>query len=284
MPVTLCHLQVISEYCVKILLKVFFVSGIFWFIDLVFVKNRVKVEGEIMNNRILIVEDDHYISEMIKDTLVKNGFAVSTVFDGEEALRIVEVQTFDLILLDIMIPKIDGIECLKIIRTKSMIPILIMSAKGEDVDKALGLGFGADDYIAKPFSMIELVARVKAILRREKHYMGLTNQVNNSSHQDETIQLGDLVIDMKNYCVKKCGHDVKLTLKEFNILKLFVKKPNQVFTKAQVYNVVWQDEYYGDENVINVHIRRLREKIEDDPSNPKYIKTLWGIGYKLGEV
>ena len=237
-----------------------------------------------MNNRILIVEDDHYISEMIRDTLVKNGFAVSTVFDGEEALRIVEVQTFDLILLDIMIPEIDGIECLKIIRTKSMIPILIMSAKGEDVDKALGLGFGADDYIAKPFSMIELVARVKAILRREKHYMGLTNQVNNSSHQDETIQLGDLVIDMKNYCVKKCGHDVKLTLKEFNILKLFVQKPNQVFTKAQVYNVVWQDEYYGDENVINVHIRRLREKIEDDPSNPKYIKTLWGIGYKLGEV
>ena len=237
-----------------------------------------------MNNRILIVEDDHYISEMIRDTLVKNGFAVSAVFDGEEALRIVEVQNFDLILLDIMIPKIDGMECLKIIRTKSMIPILIMSAKGEDVDKALGLGFGADDYIAKPFSMIELVARVKAILRREKHYMGLTNQVNNSSHQDETIQLGDLVIDMKNYCVKKCGHDVKLTLKEFNILKLFVQKPNQVFTKAQVYNVVWQDEYYGDENVINVHIRRLREKIEDDPSNPKYIKTLWGIGYKLGEV
>jgi len=238
-----------------------------------------------MNNRILIVEDDHYISEMIKDTLVKHGFVVSTVFDGDEALQIVEEQNFDLILLDIMIPKIDGIECLKIIRTKSMMPILIMSAKGEDVDKALGLGFGADDYIAKPFSMIELVARVKAILRREKHYLNLTNQVNNPSPapQDDTIQLGDLVIDMKNYSVKKCGHDVKLTLKEFNILKLFVKKPNQVFTKEQVYNLVWQDEYYGDENVINVHIRRLREKIEDNPSNPKYIKTLWGIGYKLGE-
>lgn len=117
-----------------------------------------------MNNRILIVEDDHYISEMIRDTLVKHGFAISTVFDGEEALKIVELQNFNLILLDIMIPKIDGMDCLKIIRTKSMIPILIMSAKGEDVDKALGLGFGADDYIAKPFSMIELVARVKAII------------------------------------------------------------------------------------------------------------------------
>ncbi|WP_129690274.1 response regulator transcription factor [Gottfriedia acidiceleris] len=236
-----------------------------------------------MNNRILIVEDDHYISEMIKDTLVKHGYAVSTVFDGEEALQIVEVQNFDLILLDIMIPKIDGMECLKIIRTKSMIPILIMSAKGEDVDKALGLGFGADDYIAKPFSMIELVARVKAILRREKHYLDLTNQVVNPTYQEETIQLGDLIIDMKNYSVKKCGHDVKLTLKEFNILKLFITRPNQVFTKAQVYSLVWQEEYYGDENVINVHIRRLREKIEDNPSNPKYLKTLWGIGYKLGE-
>lgn len=236
-----------------------------------------------MNNRILIVEDDHYISEMIKDTLVKHGYAVSTVFDGEEALQIVEVQNFDLILLDIMIPKIDGMECLKIIRTKSMIPILIMSAKGEDVDKALGLGFGADDYIAKPFSMIELVARVKAILRREKHYMDLTNQVVNPTYQEETIKLGDLIIDMKNYSVKKCGHDVKLTLKEFNILKLFITRPNQVFTKAQVYSLVWQEEYYGDENVINVHIRRLREKIEDNPSNPKYLKTLWGIGYKLGE-
>ena len=237
-----------------------------------------------MNNRILIVEDDHYISEMIRDTLVKHGFAISTVFDGEEALKIVESQNFNLILLDIMIPKIDGMECLKIIRTKSMIPILIMSAKGEDVDKALGLGFGADDYIAKPFSMIELVARVKAILRRESHYMDLNNQLVKPSDQDETIQLGDLIIDMNNYSIKKCGHDLKLTLKEFNILKLFITNPNQVFTKAQIYNLVWQDEYYGDENVINVHIRRLREKIEDTPSNPKYIKTLWGIGYKWGGV
>ncbi|MFE4077253.1 response regulator transcription factor [Peribacillus sp. YIM B13477] len=236
-----------------------------------------------MENRILIVEDDHYISEMIKDTLVKHGFAVFTVFDGEEALQIVESQNFDIILLDIMIPKIDGMECLKIIRNKSMIPILIMSAKGEDVDKALGLGFGADDYIAKPFSMIELVARVKAILRREKHYLALNNQVINNPYQDETIKLGDLVIDMKNYSVKKNGQDLKLTSKEFNILKIFITRPNQVFTKAQVYNLVWQDEYYGDENVINVHIRRLREKIEENPSNPEYIKTLWGIGYKLGE-
>ena len=236
-----------------------------------------------MNNQILIVEDDYDISEMLKDTLLDHGFTVFTAFDGEEALQIVEVQNFDLILLDIMIPKIDGIECLKIIRTKSMTPVLIMSAKGEDVDKALGLGFGADDYIAKPFSMIELVARVKAILRRERHYMELSNQVTNSTHESDTIQLGDLVIDMKNYSVKKYGNDVKLTLKEFNILKLFIKKPNQVFTKAQIYNLVWQDEYYGDENVINVHIRRLREKLEDNPSDPKYITTLWGIGYKLGE-
>ncbi len=233
-----------------------------------------------MNNRILIVEDDHDISEMIGNTLIKEGFAVSAVFDGEEALKIVESQDFDLILLDIMIPKIDGLECLKRIRSKSMIPILIMSAKGEDIDKVLGLGFGADDYMAKPFSIIELVARVKAILRREKHYLA---QAVKPSHKEETIQSGDLIINMKNYAVKKFGYDVKLTLKEFNLLKLFITKPNQVFTKEQVYNLVWQEPYYGDENVINVHIRRLREKIEDNPSNPKYIKTIWGIGYKWGE-
>lgn len=236
-----------------------------------------------MASQILIVEDDYDISNMIKEVLEKNRFSVTTVFDGEEALTMFDSNKFDLILLDLMIPKIDGIECLKAIRMKSMIPILIMSAKGEDVDKALGLGFGADDYISKPFSLIELVARVQAMIRREHHYLNLARTKETENTGEDIICIGDLIVNLKNYSVKKFDQDLKLTLKEFNLIKLFCTKPNQVFTKAQIYNLVWQEEYYGDENVINVHMRRLREKIEDNPSKPKYIKTIWGIGYKLGE-
>lgn len=150
----------------------------------------------------------------------------------------------------------------------------MMSAKDTDVDKAIGLGLGADDYICKPFSMIELAARVKAAIRRSTKYSAV-------ELKDETIQIGDLIIDPINFTVEKKGRQLKLTLKEFEILKLFVKNQNRVFTKAQIYTLVWNEEYYGDDNVINVHMRRLREKIETDPSNPEYIKTLWGIGYKL---
>lgn len=245
-------------------------------------KKYIRWGWYFLNNNILIVEDDHYISNMINETLTKQGYNVTAVFDGEEALKVSDSHNFVLIILDLMLPKIDGMECLKIIRTKSMVPILIMSAKGEDVDKALGLGFGADDYISKPFSIIELVARVNAIIRRQAHYTKVSDLNNDSSN--EIITIGDLTVDMNNFSVKKNNVDLKLTLKEFSILKLFISKPNQVFTKAQVYSLVWQDDYYGDENIINVHIRRLREKIEDEPSKPKYIKTLWGIGYKLGEV
>ena len=236
-----------------------------------------------MVNSILIVEDDYDISNMIKEILESHGYSVTVVFDGEEALQIFDSKKFDLILLDIMIPKIDGVECLKAIRMKSMIPILMMSARGEDIDKALGLGFGADDYMSKPFSLIELVARVKAMIRRENHYLRLSHRKETENAGEDIISIGDLMVDLKNYSVKKFDQDVKLTLKEFHIIKLFCTKPNQVFTKAQIYNLVWQEEYYGDEKGINVHMRRLREKIEDDPSKPKYIVTIWGIGYKLGE-
>ena len=164
---------------------------------------------------------------------------------------------------------------MKIIREKSSIPIVIMSAKDQDIDKALGLGLGADDYISKPFSMIELLARVKAAIRRATKY---------SSHQEKAeniIHIGDLTIDITNFSVTKKKEQIKLTSKEFEILKLFATNRNRVFTKEQIYHFVWNEEYYGDENIINVHMRRLREKIEEDPSKPQYIKTLWGIGYKL---
>ncbi|MEV5110086.1 MULTISPECIES: response regulator transcription factor [Bacillus] len=227
-----------------------------------------------MSHHILLVEDDISIQEMVETYLVKEGFQVTIASDGQEGVNTYLKGSFDLIILDIMMPKLDGLEVVRIIREKSAIPILMMSAKDTDVDKAVGLGLGADDYICKPFSMIELAARVKAGIRRSTKYSAVESK-------DEAIQIGDLIIDPINFTVEKKGRQLKLTLKEFEILKLFVKNQNRVFTKAQIYTLVWNEEYYGDDNVINVHMRRLREKIESDPSNPEYIKTLWGIGYKL---
>ncbi|EOP64688.1 response regulator transcription factor [Bacillus sp. S4] len=227
-----------------------------------------------MSYHILLVEDDISIQEMVETYLVKEGFQVTIASDGEEGVNAFLKGSFDLIILDIMMPKLDGLEVVRIIREKSAVPILMMSAKDTDVDKAIGLGLGADDYICKPFSMIELAARVKAAIRRSTKYSAVESK-------DDAIQIGDLIIDPINFTVEKKGRQLKLTLKEFEILKLFVKNQNRVFTKAQIYTLVWNEEYYGDDNVINVHMRRLREKIETDPSNPEYIKTLWGIGYKL---
>lgn len=234
----------------------------------------VKKGDRNMSHHILLVEDDISIQEMVETYLVKEGFQVTIASDGEEGVNAFLKSSFDLIILDIMMPKLDGLEVVRIIREKSAVPILMMSAKDTDVDKAVGLGLGADDYICKPFSMIELAARVKAAIRRSTKYSAVESK-------DEAIQIGDLTIDPINFTVEKNGKSLKLTLKEFEILKLFVKNQNRVFTKAQIYTLVWNEEYYGDDNVINVHMRRLREKIESDPSNPEYIKTLWGIGYKL---
>lgn len=177
-----------------------------------------------------------------------------------------------------MLPKISGIELLKKIRTTSLIPVLIISAKESDVDKALGLGFGADDYISKPFSNIELTARVHAAIRRATQYLS-------SEYGDEPtiLHYKELSLDLKTFSILVKGQTVNLTSKEFHILKLFMTNQSRVFTKEQIYNCIWKDDYYGNENVINVHIRRLREKIEEHPSNPQYIHTIWGIGYKLGE-
>ena len=228
-----------------------------------------------MPKRILLVEDDDSISEMVERYLRSEGFLVTTVNNGEAAIQQNIMSAYDLIILDIMMPKLDGLEVLRIIREKSAVPILIMSAKDSDVDKALGLGLGADDYLAKPFSLLELSARVKAGIRRATKY---SKELNVS---EDVLIIGDLKIDVINFTVTKGDENLKLTAKEFAILKLFAANQNRVFTKQQIYQLVWNDEYYGDENIINVHMRRLREKIEVEPSNPKYIKTLWGIGYKL---
>lgn len=232
-----------------------------------------------MSNKILVIEDDIAISDMVKNYLTLEGFSVETAFDGQEGISKFSKDKFDMVILDIMMPKLDGIETLKNIREKSLVSVLIMSAKDTDVDKAIGLGFGADDYIAKPFSMIEISARTKAAIRRATKY-----SQGSEKEESKPVSVGNLIIDFDNFSVIKNGQTIQLTSKEFDILKLLVKNPGRVFTKAQIYNLIWNDEYYGDENVINVHMRRLREKIEDNPSKPQYIKTLWGIGYKLGDA
>lgn len=231
-----------------------------------------------MSKQILIVEDDTEINTLLTNHLQQEGFIVFTAFDGEEAKTVFSNKEIDLILLDLMLPKLNGMEFLKIVREKSLVPVLIISAKASDLDKALGLGFGADDYIAKPFSLIEVTARVHAAIRRATQYL---------PSEKETIEKNiyrykDISMDLADFSVWKRNEIISLTSKEFHILKLFLQSPNRVFTKEQIYNLIWEDTYYGDESVINVHIGRLRKKIEDDPSNPNYIKTIWGIGYKLG--
>ncbi|MEK5060063.1 DNA-binding response regulator [Paenibacillus sp. FSL H7-0326] len=234
-----------------------------------------------MEGKLLIIEDDVDISNMVAEYLEKEGYHLTTVHDGDEALRQFERDTFDLVLLDLMLPKLNGLEVLQKIRGKSRVPILILSAKNSEVDKALGLRFGADDYIAKPFSLLELAARVHSSIRRATEYSSTVDLIDEPKTKLLTYE--DLAIDIENYKVLKRNEEVKLTAKEFEILKLFVQNPLRVYTKAQLYQLVWDEAYYGDKNVINVHMRRLREKIEDDPSKPRYIHTLWGIGYRMGE-
>jgi len=230
-----------------------------------------------MKERILIVEDDGDIREMIQ-AFFASDYEFTMAEDGQVGLEKLKEQSFDLVILDVMMPKVNGIEMLRLMRDKYMTPVLMLSAKDTDMDKAVGLGFGADDYLAKPFSMIELQARIKAIIRRTKVYSSPV-----TSGLSGSMTLGNLEINFDAYQVSKEGRDLKLTAKEFEILKLFAQNPTRVYTKAQLYELVWGEEFLGEDNVINVHMRRLREKVEDDPSDPKIIVTLWGIGYKLGE-
>ncbi|MED1467607.1 response regulator transcription factor [Bacillus salipaludis] len=231
-----------------------------------------------MQKTILLVEDDPDISNMVKTYLINENFNVKCVFDGEEAMNAFKDEHYDLVLLDLMLPKLNGMNFLQMVRTRSYIPVIIMSAKDSEVDKALGLGLGADDYITKPFSMVELTARVKAAIRRSTQYI-VTQIERNTS----IIKVHEIELDTENLSATKNGIQINLTSKEWKILCLFFENQKKVFTKEQIYRSVWGDNYYGDENIINVHMSRLREKIENTPSKPVYIKTIWGIGYKLGE-
>ncbi|PKK98290.1 MAG: DNA-binding response regulator [Tenericutes bacterium HGW-Tenericutes-2] len=225
--------------------------------------------------KILIVEDNVLISRSIESKLKEEMFEVKAVFNGEDAVNQFDSIKYDAVLLDLMLPIKSGEEVLKHIRSKGDVPVIIISTKDTDVEKAVNLGLGADDYLAKPFSMLELVARVKAVLRRSQKSM--------EKDVKTKFEVSNIEVNLSNFEVKKKGQVVDLTLKEFEILKLLLTHPEQTFSKQQMYRTVWGEEYYYNDNVINVHIRRLREKIEDDPSSPKIVITMWGFGYKLGD-
>ncbi len=229
------------------------------------------------NMNILLVEDDNEISDMLKSFLATENFNVITASDGETACQKFFADQYSLVLLDLMIPKCSGMEVLRTIRKTSTVPVIILSAKDSDSDKTLGLGLGADDYITKPFSVTEVLARIKANIRRSTQYAASTPE------PDPILTKGSLTLNLNDYSVSKNGELLELTGKEFEILKLFMQNPKKVYTKEQIYSLIWKDTYYGDENAVNVHISRLRSKIEDDPRNPIYIITVWGIGYKLGD-
>jgi two-component system, OmpR family, response regulator VicR len=227
--------------------------------------------------RILVVDDEKEIADLLKDYLGAEGFQVLTASDGEEALKIYREFAPDLAILDIMLPRIDGMELCRMIRNDSPIPIIMLSARKSDMDKILGLGLGADDYVTKPFSPSELAARIKAQLRRYNQLAKLMLQ----EEKTEKINFNGLELDLKGYSVSLNNIKIELSGKEFEVLKLLTLHANQVLTKEQIYNKIWGYDDYGDINTVTVHIRKLREKLEKDPSNPQFIKTVWGVGYKF---
>lgn len=230
--------------------------------------------------KILLVEDDAEISEMLKNYLETENYKVACALDGQQACAMFDGSSYDLVLLDLMIPKVSGMGVMKHIRQSSYVPIIIISAKDSESDKTLGLGLGADDYITKPFSVVEVLARIKAALRRTMQYDSAA--AGTDTEALSVLTAGELTMNLSDYTVKKGEESIDLTAKEFEILKLLMQNPKKVYTKEQLYSLVWNDVYCGDENAVNVHISRLRNKIEEDPRNPKYVLTVWGIGYKLG--
>ncbi|OFD85720.1 response regulator transcription factor [Bacillus mycoides] len=226
--------------------------------------------------RILIADDDKEIRDLLKKYLERELYMVDTAINGEEALCLFNQNNYNLVILDLMMPKVDGIEVCRKLRYTTNIPILMLTAKDHEVDKILGLSIGADDYITKPFSIHEVVARVKALMRR---FLVLGSNTN--VQEKTTLTFKGLTIDLNKYIVHTNEKEINLTGKELALLKFFTSKPGQVFTKTQLFRNVWDDNYIEDDNTVMVHIRKLRKKIEIDPSNPKFIQTVWGIGYKF---
>jgi len=226
-------------------------------------------------SKILIVDDDKEIRNLIAVYLENEGMEIAKAEDALEALKMLEKKEFDLIILDIMMPQMDGIEaCLKIREERSM-PIIMLSAKSEDMDKIKGLAAGADDYLSKPFNPLELIARVKSQLRRYTKYNTET------TFEKSVIEIGDLTINTDTRQVWIQKQEIRLTPKEFDILELLARNKGMVLSIAKIYEAVWKNDFYKSDNTVMVHITKIRDKIEDDPKHPIYIKTIWGVGYKI---
>lgn len=224
--------------------------------------------------RILVVDDEPLVAEVVERYLVREGYLVSSAADGETALERARSERPDLVVLDLMLPRIDGLEVCRQLRAESTVPILLLTARSEETDKIVGLGIGADDYLTKPFSPRELVARVKALLRRSSY-------TQRPPGESDVIRIGALRIQPAARKVEVSGREVQLTAKEFDLLTFLARHPGQVFTREQLLDQVWDYHFFGDTSTVTVHVRRLREKIEPDPMRPRYVKTVWGVGYKL---
>jgi DNA-binding response OmpR family regulator len=226
-----------------------------------------------VSKRILIIEDEKALASLLSDYLSADGFTVEERADGPSGLQAALSGSFDLVLLDLMLPGMDGFEVCRALRAGNDVPVLIVSARREDGDKIRGLGLGADDYIVKPFSPAELVARVKSHLARYERLTGRASA-------DRWIADGGLEVNVEARRVKRNGTEVTLTAKEFDLLLLLIRNPDRAFTREEIYSRIWGDDLYVDPSNIAVHVRRLREKIEDDPSQPRHIETVWGVGYR----
>lgn len=224
--------------------------------------------------RILIIEDDINIAELERDYLQLNGYEADIVSEGDKGLTMAMSGVYDVVVTDLMLPKKDGYEIIKEVRKKYEIPVIVVSAKGEDIDKIRGLEYGADDYMTKPFSPAELTARIKSHIKRYERLKGINTC-------PETIMIKSLEINTASHKVFVNGREVSLTTKEYELLVFLASNPNIVFSKEHIFDSVWDDEYYGDSATVPVHIQKIRKKIEKDPSNPELIETLWGTGYRF---
>ncbi len=224
-----------------------------------------------MSQKILIVDDEPLLVKGLKYGLEQDGYKIEAAYDGKKALELQEKGKFDLIILDLMLPEIDGLEVCQKIREKSDVPIIMLTAKGEDMNKILGLEYGADDYMTKPFNILELKARIKAILRRSSN--------KEAKLGDQIIYVDDFIINTLGRKVTVNGKEINLTAKEFDLLILLATNPGKIFTREELLEIIWGYEYFGDLRTVDVHIRRLREKIEKNSDNYEYILTKWGVGY-----
>lgn len=230
-------------------------------------------------NKALVVDDEKLIVKGIKFSLEQDGYEVDVAYDGSEALKMSKEKEYDIVLLDVMLPEMDGMEVCQAIREFSEMPIIMLTAKGTDMDKILGLEYGADDYITKPFNILEVKARIKAIIRRNSKKSKVAQK------NERIIEVSDLKLDLDSRRVFEKDKELNLTAKEFDILELLTQNPDKVYSREKLLNIVWGNKLHeaGDVRTVDVHVRRLREKIEPNPSEPKYIHTKWGVGYYFKE-